>query len=123
MRIEERLRGHDHAVDAVAALHGLFVDECLLQRFGLVYRAESSERGDRPPSGGGDRQYARTHGRAVEMDGAGTALRKAATEFGPVQSQLVTQHVQKHRVGFGLHRMLLAVYLEVDGRGHDTLPK
>jgi hypothetical protein len=123
MRIEERLRGHDHAVDAVAALHGLFVDERLLQRVGLVHAAEPFERGDRAALDGGDRQHARTHGRAVQMDRARAALRKAATELRSVQSQLVTQHVQQHRVGFGLHRMLLAVYLEVDGRGHDTLPK
>ena len=44
--IEERLGGHDDAVDAEAALHRLLVDERLLNRMRLVDRAETFERRD-----------------------------------------------------------------------------
>src|SRR3546814_10671908 len=40
--VEQRLRGHDHAVDAVAALRGLLVDEGLLDRVRLVDRSEEN---------------------------------------------------------------------------------
>ena len=43
---EEGRRLHDHAVDAVAALRGLFVDEGLLHRMRLLRRAEPFERHD-----------------------------------------------------------------------------
>ena len=41
---EERRRLHDHAVDAVAALRGLLVDEGLLHRMRLLRRAEAFQR-------------------------------------------------------------------------------
>ncbi len=43
---EERRRFHDHAVDAVAALGGLFLDEGALHRMRLLRRAEAFERDD-----------------------------------------------------------------------------
>src|SRR2546422_6265050 len=42
--IEERLRCHDHAVDAVATLRRLRLDERRLDRMGLCDRAEPLER-------------------------------------------------------------------------------
>src|SRR4051794_23829119 len=45
--IEKRLRRHDHAVGAIAALGGLFRDESGLQRVGFLRRSESFESGDR----------------------------------------------------------------------------
>src|SRR5947209_20202158 len=42
--LEQRLAGHDHAVDAVAALGGLLLDERLLERMRRARRAESFER-------------------------------------------------------------------------------
>src|SRR6185312_15113216 len=123
MLIQKRLRGHDHAIDAVAALGGLFVDERLLQRTWLLHAAQVLERGDLVALGGGGRKHARMHSRAVQVDGAGTAFGKTAPELGPVQPQLVTQHIEQHRAGLGLDCVLLTVYLEVDCLGHDALPR
>src|SRR5678816_1165883 len=42
--VEQRLGAHDHAVDAIAALHGLLGDEGALQGMRPVQRAEALER-------------------------------------------------------------------------------
>src|SRR5262249_50627727 len=86
---EESRRLHDHAVDAVAALDGLFVDERLLHRVGLGRRAEPLERDDLLPGfDRADRRDAGAHGRAVDVDGAGAALPEAAAEARPVQPEV-----------------------------------
>ena len=41
---EKRPRGHDHAIDAIAALGGLLFNESLLDRMELVRRAKPLER-------------------------------------------------------------------------------
>src|SRR3546814_21148732 len=72
--VEQRLRGHDHAVDAVAALRGLLVDEGLLARVRLVDRAEPFERRylaacrprHRPEADPGDRKSL-VYGKSVSL--------------------------------------------------------
>ena len=44
--IEQGFAGHDHTVDAVAALHGLLVDESLLDLVHLLGIAQAFERDD-----------------------------------------------------------------------------
>ena len=44
MLIEQRLRLHDHAGDAMAALHRLLIDEILLQRMRMRRSAKAFER-------------------------------------------------------------------------------
>src|SRR5712672_3307478 len=83
-------RLHDHPVDAITTLHGLFVDERLLQRMGFVGCTETLERHDVSASDAGDRKYARAYGSTVEMHGAGSALAEPAPEPGPVQAKVVT---------------------------------
>ena len=56
--VEQRLRGHDHATDAVAALGGLLVDESLLQLARMLLRAEPLEGGDLLAFGRGERRDA-----------------------------------------------------------------
>src|SRR5690348_2710344 len=43
---EQRLGAHDHAVEAVAALRGLFLDERLLDGIGTFARAKTFQRHD-----------------------------------------------------------------------------
>src|SRR5271154_1103071 len=50
---QQRCHLHDHAIDAIAALHGLFVDEGLLQRMRALGRAETFEGDDLARSDGG----------------------------------------------------------------------
>src|SRR5262245_60828566 len=89
--LEERLARHDHAVDAVAALGGLLLDERLLERMGLGRRAEALERRD-PVSGRlGERHRARADGLAVHEDGARAALPEAAAELRAVEGEIVAE--------------------------------
>ena len=44
--VKERLSRHQHAVDAIAALHGLRVDESLLQTVWLLGGTQALKRGD-----------------------------------------------------------------------------
>src|SRR5215467_12133371 len=78
---DKRRRLHDHAVDAVAALRRLLLDESALHRMRLLRRAEPFERHDlllRRDL----RQWrnAGTHCLAVDMHRAGAALTKPAAE-------------------------------------------
>ena len=86
----QRRRLHDHPVDAITTLHGLFVDERLLQRMWFIWRTETLERDDVTAGYTGDWKDARAYGSTVEMHGAGSALAEPAPEPGPVQAQVVT---------------------------------
>src|SRR6185437_5605394 len=81
---EKSGRLHDHAVDAIAALHRLLVDEGLLQPMRLLDAAETFERDDFSVADGGYRQLARAHRLAVDDDRAGAALPEAAAEARPM---------------------------------------
>src|SRR5437764_134238 len=65
---------HDHAVDAVAALHRLLVDEGLLDGMRLLGRAEAFQRRDLAGADAGNRKLTGAHRRAVDDHGAGAAL-------------------------------------------------
>src|SRR5499427_5877137 len=78
--IEQRRRGHDPAVDAVAALRHLLLDIGLLDRVWLLRRAETGERDDLAGAHRRDRGDAGAYGRAVDVHGAGAALRQPAAE-------------------------------------------
>src|SRR5437868_131058 len=76
---EQRLGGHDHAVEAVAALRGLLVDEGLLHDIRLIACAEAFERHDVASGAAADRNHARERSHAVDQDRAGAAFTQAAT--------------------------------------------
>src|SRR5262249_32248741 len=92
--VEQRFCTHQHAVDAVAALGGLLVDEGLLQRMRLLHAAEPLDGGDLGRAELADRRHAGAHRRSVDQDGAGAALRQAAAEFCAVESEVVAQHIE-----------------------------
>src|ERR1035437_10809563 len=95
---------HDHAVDAIAALRGLLVDERLLHRMALLGRAEAFQRHHlllRTHSR--QRRGARLHGGAVYVDHAGAALAESAAEARAVQAEIVAQHIEQ-RYLHGPHR-------------------
>src|SRR5262245_18806943 len=80
--IERRLRGQDHAAEAITALRGLLVNERLLDRMGLRRRAEALERSDLGAGDARDRRHTRADRAAAADDHrTGSALTKAATEF------------------------------------------
>src|SRR5262249_5874548 len=110
--------GHDPRVDAIAALRHLLGDECHLQRMRLVRRTEPGEGRD---LSAGRRRYwqrARPGRRAVDMDGTGAALRKAAAEMRVAEPKLVAQHVEKRRIRRDLDGSGFSVQLEGDALCH-----
>src|SRR5258705_10283949 len=90
---------HDHAVDAVPALHGLLVDECLLHGMRTLRRAETLQRDDLLCPDRRQRHHAGAHRLPVEMYGADAALGEAAAEARAVESQLVAESVEQRHLG------------------------
>ena len=116
---EERGRLHNHAVDAIAALHRLFLDEGALHRVQAFGRAEAFERHHLLLRGQGrERRHARAHRLAVDVDRAGTALRQPAAEARAVQREVVAQRIKQRHVGIGIDRMSLTVDLESEALTH-----
>src|SRR6187431_2468239 len=72
--IAKGLRGHDDAVDAEPALHGLFVDEGLLERVRIFRRPEAFERRDLGGSKGAEGGDTRPYRTTADVDGARSAL-------------------------------------------------
>ena len=77
---EQRLRRHHDAVDAVAALRRLLVEERLLQRMRALGRAQPLDRRDRAARRRPERRVARLDGVAVHEHGARAAVAAAAAE-------------------------------------------
>src|SRR5262249_14985017 len=77
---EQRDGPDDHAVEAIAALRRLFVDEGLLHRRWLVGTAEALERHDLSRSDRREFDLAGKHRFAVQQHHAGAALAKAEAE-------------------------------------------
>jgi hypothetical protein len=82
---QQRRRGHDPAVQAIAALRRLLMDEGRLQRVRVFRRADAGEGDDLGGADLGDRQRAGALRRAVDMHGAGAALAQSAAEAGVVE--------------------------------------
>src|SRR5438309_4530869 len=86
---QEGGRLHDHAVDAVAALCGLLVDEGLLHAMHLLALGQAFERDDLLfRADRAERDLARAHGLAVDMHRAGAALAETAAETRAVQAEI-----------------------------------
>src|ERR1051325_1024288 len=91
--------GHDHPIDAVGTLSGLFFNEGLLHWMRLVRCAESFNCGDGAAGGRGERRRARPDGAAVDVHHAGTALTQPAAELPAGEAEGGAQHVEQPRVG------------------------
>ena len=94
--VEQLLGRHDHAVDAVAALRRLLVDERLLQRMRLVDRAETFDGGDllRADVAGSARTQERIGTPSTSTVQAPHCVEPAA-ELGAVERKIVAQHVEQ----------------------------
>ena len=119
--LQERDRLHHHAVDAVAALGRLLVDERLDDRVRVLLRAEPLERRDLLPGHGRDGHDAGADRLPVHVHGAGPALREPAAEARAVQVELVAQDVEQRRVRRRLDGVALAVHRQLHCLGH-SLP-
>ena len=83
--IEQSLTGHDHAVDAVAALDGLFVDEGLLDFVHILGVAQAFDGRDRFVLRRANRRDAGTDRDPVHDHRASTALGQAAAVLGAIE--------------------------------------
>src|SRR5215813_11537486 len=90
--IEQGLRAHDHAGDAIPALGRLLSDKGLLQDSGFLFGAQPLHRDDTSTLQGADWGDARVNGHAVEHDRAGTALTQSAAEFRAIHRERTAQH-------------------------------
>src|SRR5437870_4679373 len=79
--VEQRRRGHDPAVDAIAALRYLLLDIGFLDRVRLVRRAEARKRHHLAAADRRQRRHAGAHRLTVDVDGAGTALREPTAKM------------------------------------------
>ena len=82
--LQQRLRPHHHAGDAVAALRGLFFDKCPLQRTRIVDRAQPLDRRHLAAFEEHHGRDAREHRFAIHHHRAGAALAETAAELGAV---------------------------------------
>src|SRR5262249_8101343 len=99
------------AVDAVAALRHLLLHVSLLDRMRLLGRAQASE-GDDLAAHRRHRRHAGSHRLAVDVHGAGAALRQAAAEMRVVERELAAQRVEQRHVGIGIDGLDLAIHVE-----------
>src|SRR5437763_7684087 len=116
---EQRRRGHDLARLAVAALRHVFRDPRPLHRVGAVL-GQAFDRRDALVGDRGNGQHAGARGDALQMHGAGAALRDATAELGARESERVAQHPEERRVGCDVDGFALAVDGE-GNRGHDEV--
>src|SRR5882672_3414815 len=84
---EQRRRGHDLAGLTVAALRRLLLHPGFLQRV-ITVRRQALDGGDLLSRDRGDRRDARANGIAVDVNGAGAALRDAAAELRAGQAEV-----------------------------------
>src|ERR1700704_4613916 len=95
-------RGHDPAVDAVAALRHLLLDVGGLQRMRLLRRAQALQRGHFFPRYRRERHHAGAYRLPVQMHGARAALSKAAAEVRIAHLEIVAQGVEERHVRVGV---------------------
>jgi hypothetical protein len=111
---QECRRLHDHAVNAVAALHSLFLDERTLHGMRILGRPQAFQGGHFPVHIT-DWINARSNRSAIEVYRACTTLPEPAAKAGTVQTQVISQEVQERhgRIIDGC-RDVCAVYVQLE---------
>src|SRR4029453_4126499 len=108
-------RRHDHAIDAVAALRRLLLDEGTLQRMRFVERADAFYRRYLLFRGRADWGDGGTPPLPVDEHGAGTALCEPAAELRAIELEIVAKHIEQRRVRSRRNRTAHPIYFEADG--------
>src|SRR5919106_1128622 len=93
--VEQVLRAHQHPGRAVAALERVVIREGLLERMELAARRERLDGLDGRPVGLDGGQHAGLDRRAVEDDGARTAVPGVAPDVRPGQVEVVADEVDE----------------------------
>ena len=118
---QQRTRGHDHPVGAVAALCRLFSDERGLHFVRRLETARPLERHHRSIADATDRCRARPGRCSVDVHGARAALPETAAELRAMEIERVAQHVEEWLIGIpGVDGHRFAVQPESIS-GHDAI--
>jgi len=108
--VEQSRGGHDPAVETIAALRGLFVDEGLLNGMRGFWCSQTFERNDSLAKGARNGVETGSDGVIIDEHGAGTALSEAAAEPGIIESESVAKDVEKRALGIHVDEVDLAVH-------------
>src|SRR6516164_7171464 len=111
-RSEQRDRRHDLPGLAVAALNDFEIEPGLLHLGARRGRDDAFDGGDGAVLQRADRKNVGTHWLAVDMHGAGAALRDAAAELRPREPKNVAEHPQQGHIGWRIERLCRSVYDE-----------
>src|SRR5262249_52885486 len=107
--LEKRRDGHDHAALAVAALRNVVIDPGLLHPMHGAGRGQALDSGDLLALSRADGKRAGTDRLAVDVDGAGAALRDAAAILGAGQADLLADRPQQRGIRLHVDIMCLSV--------------
>ena len=118
---EQRDRGHDPAVEAIAALRNLFGDIGFLQLVRLAVLADTGKRRNLAGADGINRRDAGANRLAVDPNRSGAALGEAASEARIFQSEIVAQRIEQRHIRICFNRMRLAIDIQLDACGHGFL--
>jgi len=91
--------GHDHPVEAVAALGALLGDEGRLDRMGVLGRAQAFERRDLPRADDADGDAAGPRRDPVDEHSASAAFAEATAIFGAVKSEIIAEDIEQRCLG------------------------
>src|SRR5215831_14955732 len=111
---EQRGSGHDLAALAIAALRHIELHPRALHRMRPI-RREPFDRRHALAGDIRDRDAARLHGAAIDVNRARAALGKAATEFRAGEADRVAQHPKQGHLAGNVGRLSLAVEGEFEG--------
>jgi hypothetical protein len=106
--------GHsdDHAVQAIATLRGLFLDESILDKVQVVNCSKAFEGHDLSSLDSACFDSARTHRTTVDKDRTRAALTKSTSVFGAVEPKIVAEDEQERGIRRKLQDVLGPIYVE-----------
>src|ERR1700687_5163865 len=100
---------HDHARRAVAALHRVRLNKCVLQRMQAAVLRHALNGGDLFSSHGGRTSSARPYRSSIDEHGTSSALALAASILTAGEFQCVTQDPKEHAVRVDLKAIMLLI--------------
>ena len=114
--VEQCGGGDDHAVQAIAALGGLHLDEGALHRVRVCLAAEPFQRDDRPALDGLHADGAGAHRTATHQYGTGAAFAETAAEFRAIEAKIVAQDIDQRRLRANVENVDFSIDVERDWR-------
>jgi len=86
---------HDHTIEAIATLGGLFFDTSLLNGVQVVNTADTFEGGDLMTCSGGTGHHAGRLGSTIQQDHATSAKGHATSVFRAIEAEVVPEGIEQ----------------------------